>query len=888
MPVFGVGEHEGTAYYVMQFIPGVGLDLVLDDLRRIRLGARLISEANGRARISGARFRPQNRRRETRLRLTAVDVAQSLVTGNFVIEGGGENGAAREAGRAGDADSPPIRVRDRFSASSGSVFEAGSSQLSALSPTDRRFYFGVARIGIQVAEALEYANGLGVLHRDIKPSNLLLDPLGNVWVTDFGLAKIAETEELTLPGDVVGTIRYMAPERFRGKCDARSDIYSLGLTLYELVSTKPAFEASDRHELIRKVMHENPAPLKRLAHSVPSDLETIIKKAIAREPDERYPTAKALAGDLRRFIERRPILARRISLGEQAWRWCRRNPVVAGLTAALVVALTVGSALSTKFAIKAGREAVLAGKAADRSRDAERKAVAAENVARNEAETTRHALYDADMQLAAKLWEGDDGTARQVRDLLLAHEPRQGETDLRDFAWHFQRSLMEAGKLASVAPLSGVPISYRGTSSPRLAFAGGRLMVLYGKAELGAWDVQARREVYRIALGEDRGPRLSVLSPDGRVAAGVGEGGISVRLVEATGRELGTLATTERVSRIAFSPDGRTVAATSNDQTTQISDIANLARVRKIATRGRRPFDLAVSGGGRLFALANYPENLHYALFFRGAARPSIIQTASAIICIAFSPDERFLTAGDSYGRVLIQDVNDLRRPIDFLNGHVGPVTGLAFSPDGTRLASGSSDGRVVVWDLPTMAQLRRLKGHLAPVGALAFSADGRHLASADNIGEVRTWEIGIATDVKVMVTPPRLFDGCWTIACSRDGRYLATGHSKLAWLWDAHTGRTIRWLPVSNGYVTRVAFSPDGRTLATGDAESNIKLWDRASGRLLHILFGWPPGPLVTKSHVGALQFSPDGTRLAAGFGSSTQLLDEIGPEMVKVWDCA
>ena len=117
-------------------------------------------------------------------------------------------------------------------------------------------------------------------------------------------------------------------------------------------------------------------------------------------------------------------------------------------------------------------------------------------------------------------------------------------------------------------------------------------MVLYGKAELGAWDVQARREVYRIALGEDRGPRLSVLSPDGRVAAGVGEGGISVRLVEATGRELGTLATTERVSRIAFSPDGRTVAATSNDQTTQISDIANLARVRKIATRGAGPLTL--------------------------------------------------------------------------------------------------------------------------------------------------------------------------------------------------------------------------------------------------------------------------------------------------------
>ncbi len=113
--------------------------------------------------------------------------------------------------------------------------------------------------------------------------------------------------------------------------------------------------------------------------------------------------------------------------------------MVAGLATALVVALAVGTALSTKFAIKAGREAVLAGKAADRSRDAERKAVAAENVARTEAETTRHALYDADMQLAAELWEGHDGATRQVRDLLLAHEPRAGEPDLRDFAWHLQR-----------------------------------------------------------------------------------------------------------------------------------------------------------------------------------------------------------------------------------------------------------------------------------------------------------------------------------------------------------------------------------------------------------------------------------------------------------------
>ena len=179
----------------------------------------------------------------------------------------------------------------------------------------------VARIGVQVAEALEYAHQQGILHRDIKPSNLLLDAQGEVWVTDFGLAKDQDSDELTRTGDIVGTLRYMAPERFDGWSDPRSDVYALGATLYELLTLRPAFDESDRVKLIDQVLHEGAMPLRQLDRRIPRDLETIVLKGLAKEPGERYATAGQLAEDLRRFVAGKPILARRSSAFERSWRW---------------------------------------------------------------------------------------------------------------------------------------------------------------------------------------------------------------------------------------------------------------------------------------------------------------------------------------------------------------------------------------------------------------------------------------------------------------------------------------------------------------------------------------------------------------------------------------
>ena len=185
------------------------------------------------------------------------------------------------------------------------------------SQPEAKYVRSVARIGAQVAEALEYAHQQGILHRDIKPSNLLLDTQGEVWVTDFGLAKAHDSDVLTRTGDIVGTLRYMAPERFNGRSDPRSDVYALGATLYEMLDAQPAFDESDRVRLIERVMREAPTAPRHLDRRIPRDLETIVHKALAKEPGDRYGTAGQMAEDLRRFLDGRSILGRPVGPTEQ-------------------------------------------------------------------------------------------------------------------------------------------------------------------------------------------------------------------------------------------------------------------------------------------------------------------------------------------------------------------------------------------------------------------------------------------------------------------------------------------------------------------------------------------------------------------------------------------
>ena len=207
----------------------------------------------------------------------------------------------------------------------------------------------IARLGIQAAEALDHAHSLGVVHRDIKPANLMIDSRAELWITDFGLARFRGDQSLTRSGDLVGTLRYMSPEQAqarRGVVDQRTDIYALGLTLYELLTLQPAFNGRDHSDLLRQIAQEEPVPPRRLVPAIPRDLETIVMKASCKEPAGRYATAQDLADDLARFLDDRPILARRPTLLERTIRWARRHKQVV-LTAAtvLVLALAGGAAV---------------------------------------------------------------------------------------------------------------------------------------------------------------------------------------------------------------------------------------------------------------------------------------------------------------------------------------------------------------------------------------------------------------------------------------------------------------------------------------------------------------------------------------------------------------
>jgi tetratricopeptide (TPR) repeat protein len=330
VPVYGVGANDGVHYYVMQFIHGQGLDEVLTELKRLRAARGPTTIPGPGASPGGDADRPGP--------VTASGVAQALLTGDFSR---GAPPEPPEGPPSPEAGTPPP------AASESSVHLPGQAPHSTLSESGQQYWQSVARIGVQVAEALDYAHAQGTLHRDIKPSNLLLDTQGTVWVTDFGLAKASGTEDLTHTGDILGTLRYMAPERFQGKSDARSDVYSLGLTLYELLTFRPAFDVADRSKLIHCVTHEEPLPPRRVNPEVPRDLETIVLKAIAKEPAHRYATAAALAEDLKRFLDLKPIRARRVGLPERFWRWCRRNPAVASLLALLVTVFLAGFATVT-------------------------------------------------------------------------------------------------------------------------------------------------------------------------------------------------------------------------------------------------------------------------------------------------------------------------------------------------------------------------------------------------------------------------------------------------------------------------------------------------------------------------------------------------------------
>jgi serine/threonine protein kinase len=344
VPVFDFGQHDGVYYYAMQFIAGVGLERVLEDVCRLRAHAQVGARNRAEAEPTKTAVESDNPAHP----LSAM--SRCLLSGRFADRLPDSLADPRSApGNAGiDALTVPHAAELRrpmadSSGSAGPTDQPASSASTFAGQSDTIYFCEVVRLGAQVADALDYAHRQGVVHRDIKPSNLLLDAMGNVWVTDFGLAKLMDSEDLSHSHDQAGTLRFMAPERFRGVTDRRSDVYALGATLYELLTFRPAFGELDHAVLIDQILHEAPRPLRYYDRQIPRDLETIVLKALAKDPKDRFATAGELRDELQRYMGSRPIRSRPVSSAERFVRWCKRNPALstATVTAALLTVLTV-------------------------------------------------------------------------------------------------------------------------------------------------------------------------------------------------------------------------------------------------------------------------------------------------------------------------------------------------------------------------------------------------------------------------------------------------------------------------------------------------------------------------------------------------------------------
>ncbi|HET6328422.1 MAG TPA: protein kinase [Planctomycetaceae bacterium] len=354
VPILGVGEQDGLDYLVMQFIEGVGLDSVIYRMRSTSavnpVAMRLSSywkEANGAGKLSAPTRQlnsdsglPEDRPARE---IPATQIDFSLSDTNRTIDSTSKSKTEAETG------------------TNGAPLAGTGSQIGATQPLRqvlRTYWQDVAFVGLQVAQALEYAHSQGTLHRDIKPGNLLVDNHGTTWVADFGLAKAMDQDAVSRTGEVLGTLLYMAPEQWRGTADARSDIYSLGVTLYELATLRVPLEVHDRVKSLGRAtpLSAVTAP-RKICPTLPVDLETIILKAMADEPAHRYQTAGELAADLGRFLQDQPISVRRPSLWERWWRWRRRNPAAAYFSTAaaalliLVVAVTSAAYVQTRVAL---------------------------------------------------------------------------------------------------------------------------------------------------------------------------------------------------------------------------------------------------------------------------------------------------------------------------------------------------------------------------------------------------------------------------------------------------------------------------------------------------------------------------------------------------------
>jgi serine/threonine protein kinase/WD40 repeat protein len=752
VPIFGVGEDQGVLYYAMQFIQGQGLDTVLEDVKRMRGLAPTVDPAE-----------------QTTLAPTGAEAARSLITGQF--------------GSAGPGPEQQTALQP-LGAPHPSGFDT-RSDLSNLPET--RYYRSIAWLGVQVAEGLAHAHAQGILHRDIKPSNLLLDAHGTVWITDFGLAKTEGGVDLTGTGEMIGTLRYMAPERFEGESDARSDVYALGVTLYEMLTLLPPFSGSDRLCLIGRISVDTPPPPSQLAPLLPRDLETIVLKAMARDRAARYATARDLADDLRRFLENRPIKARRSSAAERFRRWCRRNPVVAGLVGAvsvLLLCLTAGS-LVWAFQLNQKNKAVATAEAESTEKLYEAL------VAQANASRFSHRVGQRLGTLEAVAKAADLVRERQM--------PPERLDDLRTLA-------IAAMTLPDFKTLRTWPAF---SDDWQHWAADDRLRHYARVEENGSISLRRVDTDEQIARLEGSGPVATLqFSPGGRFLTAFGGQHLQAWDLDSAAPQL---VYDGEDHEKAFHPDERHVLLYRRDGSLAIHDW-QAPREKPFLLSTRLPRDTFLSFDPTGSRLAAIPEGKVQILEVSTGKLLVVLPEARSVGFVAWHPSGNYLALVVTGGEI---HVWDLKRTTLMANLQGCRTDGMhvEFTPDGDRLLSNGFEGILRLWDWRTGRQILQQPGasysgsfHVSSDGHLLIQ-NGRQLSLVEVISgrEYRSLvrQSNVGTDI-----------GYWGTLVHPEGRLLAAAMSDGARLFDLETGDELALLPTS-GFS--LLFTPDGALLTNG-----------------------------------------------------------------------
>ena len=820
------------------------------------------------------------------------------------------------------------RLRDEESPS----WAASTSSLLAgidVAPesTSARYYWrAVAQIGVHVADALEYANSQGMLHRDVKPSNLLLDHSGAIWVTDFGLVKLLNDADLTRTGDVVGTLRYMAPERFEGRSDPRSDIYGLGATLYELLTLQPAFNERNPQRLVRQLLRGEPPRPSKLNPDVPPDLETIVLKAMVADPAGRYVTAGELAEDLQRFLADRPIRARRVTSRERLWRWARRNPAVASLSGLVGLLLL---AVVTTLAVSHAR-------LRDKHQEAGvhlRRAVDAELAARQSALSEHEAhqlasrrLYDATVsQARAGRRSGDVGQRFTSLETLaqaacLADELGMGDESLLTL----RNEAICCLQLDDLRPRVVWPDPLPKSSHLRVAFDRDlqRYAVGENSQQVAVRSVADNQLLARVTLPpespdaspSDHRPCLR-FSSDGRLLAakGVGaDGQICLRVWQVSREALDPRLLLDTTAgglwhdeALDFSPDMQWLAAADKDGITlhPLTEETAAAPEPRYIPLGGPPHAICWRADGLRLAVGR--DRLVQVVDPDGNRDGAALTHADTVTSLAWSTNMCQLAVGCADRRIYLWNT-DTRRLERACDGHRESVRQVAFNARGDLLASWGWDAVMRLWDPGTGREVLSSTGIPA-----AFAADDLTLAIVQPSEHIGVWDVSTKRHLDTFLTPNSVAPIHRVQVVFAD-RFLAASGNNRVDLWDLETGRhvaempgiqslwpnprdqsllsvgktgVLRWTwvadestdtlgppevvsttPFDSGFVDR-----DGQRLAAAFGQKGVKLWN---------LRDLAAPPLVLhQASLADISLSPDGRWLVTAPRSG---------EAVKVWNAA